>query len=36
MLNDTMTIQWLEAFLFPENKLIEKGYFQVDWEQDLL
>lgn len=32
-LNDTMTNQWLEAFLFPEKQAIEKGYFPVDWEQ---
>ncbi len=27
--NDTMTNQWLEAFLFPEKQAIEKGYFPV-------
>ncbi len=32
-LNDTMTNQWLEAFLFPEKQAIEKGYFPVDWEK---
>jgi len=30
-LNDTMTNQWLEEFLFPEKQAIEKGYFPVDW-----
>jgi transposase len=32
-LNDTMTNQWLEAFLFPEKLASEKGYFTVDWEK---
>lgn len=31
-LSDTMTNQWLEAFLFPEKQAIEKGYFPPDWE----
>lgn len=31
-LNETMTNQWLEAFLFPEKQAIEKGYFPVNWE----
>jgi hypothetical protein len=29
-LNDTMTNQWLEVFLFPEKQASEKGYFTVD------
>jgi transposase len=32
-LNDTMTNQWLEVFLFPEKQASEKGYFTVDWEK---
>lgn len=32
-LNDTMTNQWLEEFLFPEKQASEKGYFPVDWEK---
>ncbi|WIK66141.1 IS21 family transposase [Globicatella sanguinis] len=31
-LEDEMTNQWLETFLFPEKTPVAKGYYQEDWE----
>lgn len=32
-LQENMTDQWLEEFLFPHKEAIAKGYYPVDWEE---